>query len=140
MTITPPAGAAPLDDYESERGKPMPSYYHYCVQLQLQYALHAACGERFLVGGALTPATEPSTTPDFSICNFRQPDWLHDEVKKADPPVTVVEILSPHPELQRGLSRDRNVSAVWSRIRVAGAAASEADSGLHGEHGTTGLC
>ena len=28
------------------------------------------------------------------MCNFRQPDWLHDETRAADPPVTVAEIMS----------------------------------------------
>ena len=83
------------EDYERERGKPMPSFNHYYVQSQLQIALHAACRDRYFVGGELSLATEPSTTPDISICNFRHPDWLHDEIRAADPPITVVEILSP---------------------------------------------
>jgi Uma2 family endonuclease len=83
------------EDYERERGKPRPSFNHYYVQSQLQFALHAACRDRFLVGGELSLATEPLTTPDISICNFRHPDWLHDEIRAADPPITVVEILSP---------------------------------------------
>ena len=83
------------EDYERERGKPMPSFNHYYVQSQLQIALHAACRDRYFVGGELSLATEPSTTPDISICNFRHPDWLHDEIRAADPPIAVVEILSP---------------------------------------------
>ncbi len=93
MTVLPETFLG--EDYELERGKPMPSFNHYYVQSQLHVALHAACGDRFIVGGELSLATEPSTTPDISICNFRNPDWLHDEMRAADPPIAVVEILSP---------------------------------------------
>ena len=95
MTVIPTHDASHVEDYEQERGKPLPSFNHFYVQSQLQIALHAACGDRFFVGGELSLATEPSTTPDLSICNFRDPDWLHDEVHASEPPVTVVEILSP---------------------------------------------
>ena len=94
MRVTMPPETSLVKDYEQERGKPMPSYNHFLVQSQLQHALRAACGDRYIVGGELTLATEPSTTPDISVCNFRQPDWLHDETRAADPPVTVAEIMS----------------------------------------------
>jgi|GEM_PF-2355110 len=74
----------------------MPSFNHYYVQSQLHVALHAACGERFFVGGELSLATEPTTTPDISIRNFRNPDWLQDEIRAAGPPIAVVEFLSPY--------------------------------------------
>ena len=83
MTVLPETFLG--EDYELERGKPMPSFNHYYVQSQLHVALHAACGDRFIVGRELSLATEPSTTPDISICNFRNPDWLHDEIRTADP-------------------------------------------------------
>ncbi len=93
MTVLPETFLG--EDYELERRKPTPSFNHYYVQCKLHIALHAACGDRFIVGGELSLATEPSTTPDISICNFRNPDWLHDEIRAADPPIAVVEILSP---------------------------------------------
>ena len=95
MTVTAPPETILVEDYELERGKPMPSYNHFIVQYQLLHALHAACGDRYIVGGELTLDTEPSTTPDISVCDFRQPDWLHDEIRAAEPPVTVVEIMAP---------------------------------------------
>ena len=95
MTTMLPSEETYSEKYEQERGKPMPSFNHYYVQSQLQFALHEACGDRFLVGGELSLATEPSATPDLSICHFRDPDWLHDEVRASDPPIAVVEILSP---------------------------------------------
>ena len=95
MTVIPTHDASQVEDYEQERGKPLPSFNHFFVQSQLQFALHAACGDRFFVGGELSLATEPLTTPDLSICNFRAPDWLHDDLRASEPPITVVEILSP---------------------------------------------
>ena len=95
MTAIPTHDASQVEDYEQERGKPLPSFNHFYVQSQLQFALHAACGDRFFVGGELSLATEPLTTPDLSICNFRDPDWLHDDLRASEPPITVVEILSP---------------------------------------------
>ncbi len=68
MTVLPETFLG--EDYELERGKPMPSFNHYYVQSQLHVALHAACGDRFFVGGELSLATEQTTTPDISICNF----------------------------------------------------------------------
>jgi Uma2 family endonuclease len=94
VTVTVRPETSLVEDYEQERGKPLPSYNHFLVQSQLQHALRAACGDRYIVGGELTLATEPSTTPDISVCNFRQPDWLHDETRAADPPITVAEIMS----------------------------------------------
>ncbi len=84
-----------VENYERDRGKPAPSFNHYFVQTQLQFALHEACGDRYLVGGELSLSTEPTTTPDLAVCDFRHPDWLHDEVRAVEPPVMVVEILSP---------------------------------------------
>ena len=95
MTAALPADTTYSEKYEQERGKPMPSFNHYFVQTQLQFALHEACGDRYLVGGELSLSTEPTTTPDLAVCNFRHPDWLHDEIRAEDPPVMVVEILSP---------------------------------------------
>ncbi len=95
MTTMLPSETTYSEKYEQERGKPMPSFNHYYVQSQLQFALHEACGDRFLVGGELSLATEPSETPDLSICQFRDPDWLHDEMRASDPPIAVVEVLSP---------------------------------------------
>ena len=66
------------------------TFSHSCSLLCMKPA-----GDRFLVGGELSLASEPPVTSDISICSLRQPDWLHDEVRASDPPVTVVEILSP---------------------------------------------
>ena len=43
MTVLPETFLG--EDYEQERGKPMPSFNHYYVQSQLPIALHAACGD-----------------------------------------------------------------------------------------------
>lgn len=93
MALVPEALLA--EEYEQERGKPMPSYNHGIVQANLIFALHIACGDRFTLGSEVALETEPPMTPDIVVYPMRRPDWLHDEVRVAEPPLTAVEILSP---------------------------------------------
>lgn len=95
MTLSPPPKSDTVEDYEKERGKPMPSFNHGVVQANLIVALNAACQDRFLIASELSLASAPPMTPDISICNLRQPDWLHDELRVAEAPLTTVEIVSP---------------------------------------------
>ncbi len=91
--VTPKSNLA--EDYEKERGKPMPSFNHGVVQANLTIALSDACRDRFLIASELSLASEPPMTPDISVCNLRQPDWLHDEIRVVEAPLTTVEIVSP---------------------------------------------
>ena len=34
-------------------------------------------------------------TPDITVSNMRQPDWLHDEIHVTAVPLTAIEIVSP---------------------------------------------
>lgn len=70
-TVTPRSNE--VENYEKDRGKPTPSFNHYYVQTQLQFALHEACGDRYLVGGELSLSTEPTTTPDLSCLQLSPP-------------------------------------------------------------------
>ena len=83
------------EDYERQRGKPLPSFNHGIVQANLIVALNVACRDRFSIASELSLASEPPMTPDVSVCNMRKPDWLHDEKQVAQAPLTVVEITSP---------------------------------------------
>ena len=83
------------ENYERERGKPMPSFNHGIAQANLIFALNLACRDRFSIASELSLASEPPMTPDVSVCNWRQPDWLHDETLLAEPPVATIEIISP---------------------------------------------
>ena len=93
MTLLPKTALE--ENYEQERGKPMPSFNHGIAQANLIFALNLACRDRFSIASELSLASEPPMTPDISVCNWRQPDWLHDETLLAEPPVATMEIISP---------------------------------------------
>ncbi len=104
--------------YEQERGKPMPSYNHGIVQANLVFVLKSAYRDRFTVGSEVTLATEPPMTPDMVIYRARQPDWLRDEIRVAEPPLTAIEILAPTqsvndliPKIERYF--ELSVQSVW---------------------------
>ena len=83
-----------ISDYERERGKPMPSYHHGIVQSRL-------CSQwdqpGFVAPSELTLEMSelPNLTPDICVFPNHKTDWQHDEIRKPEPPLTVVEILSP---------------------------------------------
>ncbi|MDE0630435.1 MAG: Uma2 family endonuclease [Caldilineaceae bacterium SB0661_bin_32] len=115
-SVTPKSNL--LEDYEKERGKPMPSFNHGVVQANLVVALNAACRDRFLIASELSLASEPPMTPDISICSLRQPDWLHDEIRVAEAPLTTVEIVSPSQSINDFVPRIEDyfrfgVRSVW---------------------------
>ncbi|MDE0179981.1 MAG: Uma2 family endonuclease [Caldilineaceae bacterium] len=105
------------EDYEKERGKPMPSCNHGIVQTNLIVVLSAACRDRFSVVSELSLATEPPSTPDVSVCNLRQPDWLHDELRVSEAPLNVIEIVSPSQSINEFLPRIES----YFRFRVQSA-------------------
>jgi Uma2 family endonuclease len=88
------AAVAPWVSYEEDRGKPMPSSNHAWVQANLigefiqnrKYRVHSELtldigGQRF--------------TPDISLYSRDIPvDLRHDIIRRADPPLLVVEIFS----------------------------------------------
>ena len=87
--------AATRPTYEQERGKPMPSKNHGLVQYFLGLAF-SRYSDRFTVIPELSlELGGPPLVPDLSVYPKLPIDWLHDEIKMTDPPLTVVEILSP---------------------------------------------
>ncbi len=81
-------------------------------------ALISACKNRFSVAGAVPLATTPPMTPDISVCNWRQPDWLHDETLLAKPPVATIEIISPFESVDDRIPKmeslfEFGVQSVW---------------------------
>ncbi|MCY3904454.1 MAG: Uma2 family endonuclease [Caldilineaceae bacterium] len=83
------------EDYEKERGKPMPSLNHGVVQAKLSFVLILACRDQYLVGNEVTLGTEPPLTPDLVVTRERQLDWLRDELRLMEAPLTAIEIASP---------------------------------------------
>ena len=106
------------ENYERERGKPMPSFNHGIAQANLIFALNLACRDRFSIASELSLASEPPMTPDVSVCNMRQPDWLHDEIRVAEAPLTAIEIVSPSQSITDFIPRIEyyfqfGVQSVW---------------------------
>ena len=82
-------------DYETERGKPVPSLNHGVVQAFLIASL-LRYREKYTIVSELSLTLDGKPyVPDISIYPKLAVDWQHDHVKKTEPPLTVVEILSP---------------------------------------------
>ncbi|MBI2928520.1 MAG: Uma2 family endonuclease [Verrucomicrobia bacterium] len=80
--------------YEEERGKPMPSENHAAIQINLgvEFARH----REFRTYSELTLEFEGKTyTPDLSVYPRKALDLRHDQIRRTDPPLLVVEIFSP---------------------------------------------
>ena len=118
MTTTLPPETVLVEDYEQERGKPLPSYNHGIVQANLILSLNVACRDRFSIASELSLASEPPMTPDVSVCRLRQPDWLHDEIRVTEAPLTAMEIVSPSQSINDFIPRIESyfrfgVQTVW---------------------------
>jgi Uma2 family endonuclease len=106
------------EEYEQERGKPLPSLNHGVVQAKLSFALISAYQDQYLVGSEITLATEPPLTPDLIVSSERQLDWLRDEIRVAEAPLTVFEIVSPSQSINDFIPRIESyfrfgVRSVW---------------------------
>lgn len=108
-----------LSDYEKERGKPIPSKVHSFIQkrltvvLTVKYdAVYEAMPELSLeLGGK-------KAIPDVSIFPKLKIDVLHDEIRVKEPPLGVIEILSPRQHLtdivaHASLYFDAGVKSFW---------------------------
>jgi Uma2 family endonuclease len=81
--------------YEIERGKPMPSFNHGSIQANL--VLELGKNPRFRVISELTLEFDgpAHAVPDLCIYERRPLDLVHDQIRASEPPLLVVEILSP---------------------------------------------
>jgi Uma2 family endonuclease len=80
--------------YEEERGKPMPSFNHAAIQVNL--IVEFARQRDFRVCSELTLEFAGQTyTPDLSLYSRAPLDLRHDVIRRSDPPLVVVEIFSP---------------------------------------------
>lgn len=84
-----------VSEYEQERGKPMPSLNHATVQLRLGSELLRRYGDEYSVLSEVTLDTDPPMTPDLCVYPELIVNWTHDQIRMADPPLLVVEIISP---------------------------------------------
>ncbi|HFA51362.1 MAG TPA: Uma2 family endonuclease [Bacteroidetes bacterium] len=84
-------------DYETERNKPMPSKNHGIIQSRLIIALGVSYLDQYEFISEVKlalPGVKPSI-PDISIFPKESVDLLEDEIQMTEPPLTVIEILSP---------------------------------------------
>lgn len=84
-----------LSTYQAERGKPMPSTNHAAVQTFLIGAM-LPYADRYSVLSELSLELDGRPfVPDLCVYPRLDLDLRHDEVKKTEPPLLVIEILSP---------------------------------------------
>ena len=87
-----------LSDYEIERNKPMPSLNHGSIQANLIALLYSFKTYRVISELSLNLSDWPSV-PDLSIYPKRPLDFNNDLIKVQEPPLCVVEIISPSQSL-----------------------------------------
>src|SRR5437764_11507947 len=88
-------GLAVAAEYENERGKPMPSQNHGVTQANLVGEILKDKRFRPISELRVRPAATPFV-PDICVYRRQPVDFSHDVTERTDPPLTVVEIYSPH--------------------------------------------
>ena len=97
----PVAEVEQLNDYEIERGKPMPSLLHSRLQSRINLYLGNHYADQYEVFSELTLDTPgEKSTPDLCIYHIEPVDFSRDQIKRKDPPLATIEILSPTQALQ----------------------------------------
>ena len=93
--------------YEAERGKPMPSLNHAIVQKRLLVKLDSTYGEQFEVLPEVNVAVTPKRdrVPDLTICKEAAFSPGHDRPHLTEPPLCVIEILSPKQNLSELINK-----------------------------------
>ncbi len=109
-------------DYEIQRNKPMPSLDHSLIQTQLSFILKRDYNDKFSFPSELDLDFLPrGATPDLCIYPKMKRDLKKDEpvLKMKEPPLTVVEIISPKQALDDLTEKSRlryfpnGVKSVW---------------------------
>ncbi|MCB0521411.1 MAG: Uma2 family endonuclease [Lewinellaceae bacterium] len=94
------------EDYETERGKPMPSKLHSVLTQRLLFYFLTHYRDKYEALPELTLDTpDEKTTPDIAICEIEPIDFSQDEIKRTEPPFATIEILSPTQILQTLLDK-----------------------------------
>jgi len=85
-----------ISQYELERGKPMPSKNHSRIQSNIMGLLWSNYRKEYDILSELSLEFAGKTmVPDVCIFAPMTYDNMHDEVRVTQPPVTIIEILSP---------------------------------------------
>lgn len=89
-----------LSQYEIERNKPMPSRNHSLIQAKLIFSLLSRYQGRYDVMSELSlDLSDWPSVPDICLYPFRPLDLQNDQVAVSEPPLCVVEIISPSQSL-----------------------------------------
>jgi Uma2 family endonuclease len=100
LTTTPTKEPTIVDsfesDYEQDRGKPMPSENHSYIQTEMSFELKTNYGSQFDIFSELSLELKTGkAVPDLCVYNKKPRDWKKDTIRRTDPPILAVEILSP---------------------------------------------
>lgn len=85
----------PKSIYELERNKPIPSKNHGKIQTRLIIALSKQINQDSILSEVSLELCEWLFTPDISIYPATPLDVTKDEIRMENPPIGVIEILSP---------------------------------------------
>ena len=109
---------APDLTYEIERGKPMPSLNHGIIQHNLSVVLDAY-RKQFRIATEVALRLEGwSSTPDIILLPKGKADFHRDQTELQEPPLGVVEIISPSQSVQMLYEKavqyfETGVKSVW---------------------------
>ena len=108
-----------LTNYEIERGKPMPSKNHAILENRLVRTLGNKYEGKYDILPELSFEFKTGRkTPDVAILPVLEANWLDDEIRMTEPPLGVIEILSPSQSLQEILDKlpdyfEAGVQSCW---------------------------
>jgi Uma2 family endonuclease len=89
-----------VSNYELERNKPMPSFNHGTIQANLIFEIKLKYKDKYQVVSELSlDLSDWSSVPDISIYPKREMDLQNDVITMNEPPLGVIEILSPSQKL-----------------------------------------
>lgn len=92
-------------DYETERNKPIPSFNHGSIQANLIIELAAFRTKYRIVSELALDLSDWPSVPDISLFPWKKLDTKHDQIKVVEPPVCVIQILSPTQSLGELLAK-----------------------------------
>lgn len=106
-------------EYEVERQKPLPSFNHAIVQLNLGFELKLRYKEKYSILSELSlQLGDWLSVPDLCIYPKQPLDLRNDQTKTQEPPLCAIEISSPTQPmgeliLKAGRYFDHGVRSVW---------------------------
>lgn len=90
-----------LSEYEIERKKPTPSLIHSFIQSKLIFRLNLTCSKTYTILSELNLAlSDWDSVPDVCIYPKMEINVQQDVIAMPEPPLGVIEILSPTQSLQ----------------------------------------